>query len=385
MSWHIEPHNPSDEQQVLAAKEHEDIIKATPNFQQVLWWLSDAMWYGRYGVQTAFQWDFTADKRQIMVPRQFWPINGDKFAFKFDGSAGVRVQTSYPVNQQTSYSDYGRVYWFNANEREQITIHKFEPEDADYSEPELAGAINGVGLRSKLYWAWALKNQIQGMLFDYLNWFARGMTIYYYDQSNPRAFAEVQTRIREYAGKPYMAFPRTKDGGPGYKPIERFEPGTASSQLLQNMATSYYDDLLTRAILGQTLSGGTGSTGMGSGVAELHGETFEQVIKYDSGSLANTLTFDFLRPLYRVNHPGMPCGRWVFEIDTPNVGEVLEGANAFYEMGGSIDEGSLREVLGLPSPKPGGTVLSKIQSTQPAAVDGMPQGVPVIQGQEQGQ
>lgn len=386
LSWHIEPHNPSDEAQVQAAKQEEDIIKNTPNFTQVLWWLDEAIWNGRYGVQTAFQWDFTPEHKQIMVPRQFWPVNGDKLAFHFDGSVGVRVQSSYSnpkVKSHVGMGDYGKVYWFDANEREQLTIHKFEPEDADWREPEMAGAVHGVGLRSKLYWAWAAKNDVQKMLFDYLNWFARGMTVYYYDQSNPKAFVEVQTRIREYAGKPYMAFPRTKDGGANYKPIERFEPGTAPATLMQNVALNYYDDLLTRAILGQTLSTGTDATGMGSGVAQLHGTTFDQVIKYDSLTLADTLTMDFLRPLYRTNHPGMPAGRWVFELDTPNVGQMLEAAQVLYGMGASLSQDSLMDAAGLSPGKPGETILSNIQSTQPAAVDGVPTGVPIVQGNPQ--
>lgn len=382
LSWHIEPDNEAVEEEVQAANAIEQNIKKSPHLQQFLWWQLEALWYGRYGCQTAYQWQWK-DGKQFMVPRQYWPVNGDKLVFKYGGQVGIRVRGSWDeANKRTTVSDYGRVYWFDENEREQLTINKFEPEDADFTEADMAGAIHGVGLRSKLYWAWALKNQIQGMLFDYLNWFARGLTVYYYEQGNPRAYQELRTRIEQHQGKPFLAFPRMKDGGPGYKPIERFEPGTASTDLLKTVAIDYYDDLMTRAILGQTLSSGTGATGMGSGVAKLHGETLDQVIKYDSNNLADTLTQDFLRPQYRVNYPGMQPGRWVFEIDTPNVDQMLEAAQVYYEMGGSIDDSSFRESTGLPAPKPGGTILSKLQSTQPAAVDGTPMGVPVVQGEQ---
>ncbi len=385
LNWHIEPRDPADPLQVQAAKTHEQIILESPNFQQVKMWLLEALWFGRYGVQIAYEWTYDYEGRQMMRPRQYFPVNGDKLVFRYDGTPGIRVHSTWMHAQidNTTISDYGRVYWFNEQERESLLIHKFEPEDADFTDPELAGAVHGVGLRSKLYWAWALKNKVQGLLFDYLNWFARGLTIYYYEKGNDAAFQEVQQRITDYAGQPYLVFPKTNDGGPNWSPVERIEPGTASQQLLQSLATDYYDVLMRTAILDQTLSTGTGATGLGSGVSDLHQTSFDQVIKYDSNGLANTLTEGMLRPLYRTNNPGMPCGRWMFELDAVNVTELIESAQTFYEMGGAIDEDTFRDDLGLARPKQGGSVLSKIDSTQPAAVDGMPTGVPVVQGQPQ--
>lgn len=387
LSWHLDAFDNADPAQVEAAETTEKMIKALPNLQGLMLQLMEAIWYGRSAVQMAYEWTWDFGSKQLMAPREYFLVNGDKLVFKFSGQPGIRVHSSWghdQVEDHTQVTDYGKAYFFTPSEQETLIIHKFEPCDEDFREPELAGAIHGVGLRGKLYWAWALKNDVQKLLFDWLEWFARGKTVYYYEAGNAAAYAEVQRQIVQYANEPFMLFPRTKDGSPNWVPVQRIEAGTASPQLLQTLATEYFDNLLTKAILDQTLTSDTGATGMGSGVAQLHQSSFDSVIKYDSNALAETLTQQFVKVLYRTNYPTMRPARWVFEIDRPNVGQMLEAAQVFYDMGGSLDEDDLREATGLPAPSGNGTVLSKINSTQPAAVGGMPEGVPVVNGSPDG-
>lgn len=93
-----------------------------------------------------------------------------------------------------------------------------------------------------------------------------------------------------------ILFPRYRDGqgGPG---ITRIEPSQGGAQLLQQIVTTYFDAVIRRAILGQSLSGEAAATGLGSGVAAFHQDTLQRIIKYDAAGLAESLTADFVRSL----------------------------------------------------------------------------------------
>ena len=60
-----------------------------------------------------------------------------------------------------------------------------ENDDADYLEGELAGQIRGVGVRSRIYWMWWMREEVRSWLMDYLQRVgAGGLTIFYYEQGN---------------------------------------------------------------------------------------------------------------------------------------------------------------------------------------------------------
>jgi phage gp29-like protein len=135
---------------------------------------------------------------------------------------------------------------------------------------------------------------------------------------------------------------------------------------------------MTRAILGQTLSSSAEATGLGSGVAELHGETLDEIIKYDAVNLEETLQRDLVSTLYRFNAPGVRPGKFKFSVDTPNAEAVLGYAAQLYQMGVALDEDQLYDVSQLTKPKPGGGVVSQIGQMQPAAAAVPAQGVPAV-------
>lgn len=376
LSWHLEAQDDTDPAQVEAVKGITADIEAIPNFQQYRMHLQEAVWYGRYGVQGAFAWDFSTGKRRMRC-RLYRPINGDKLVFRFSGQIGVLIHSTFK-DDNTSITDRGRAHFFTPEEREQVVVHKHEPEDADFWEGDMAGAIFGVGIRSRIYWLWWLRSQVTAFLMDYLERVgAGGFTVYYYEAGSTTSLEEVKAAAEEQHRNNTILFPRYRDGSTGGPGVERVEASQAGASLLSTLITEYFDNIIRRFILGQTLSSEAEATGMGSGVADLQADTLSKIIKYDAVNLQETLTQDLVAVLCKYNHPGTPCPRFVFDVDKPNAAETLEAAKNFYEMGGQVDEDELRSILGLSKPQPGHNVLAKLPSMAPAGVGALPTGVPM--------
>lgn len=381
LAWHLEALDDTDKKEVDAVKGVTEIIQAIPNLQNFFMHLLEALFYGRYGIQMAYAWDFKAKKKRLVV-RQFKPINGDKLVFRFSGQAGMLVHSMMlPYGYDTDITDRGRAHFFTPEEREQIIIHKHEPEDADFFEGELAGGVHGKGFRDRLYWWWWLRNQVLEWLMDYLERIgAGGLTVYYYEAGNPVSYAEVSKAAEDQLTNNAILFPRYRDNRTGGSGIDRVEPGAAGAQLIESLVTDYFDNTIRRFILGQSLAQETGSTGLGSGVADLHADTFARRIKYDAVGLQETMNADLIPVLYKYNYPGVRPARFLFDVDKPNAADVLAAAKAFWEMGGEVDSDELRSIIGLAKPSQGGAILTKLPAASPAGVGVVPQGVP-MQGQ----
>lgn len=382
-TWFIEPDDKEVEAEAKAAADVEARIRKMPYLLQFLTTLKwDAIFTGRSAAQVYYKWH---SRKNVMglAPFKHDPINGDKLVFGYGekaDSVGIRVWGGYSGNSELT--DLGRVHWWTPQDRMNLVVHRHNREDADFFRWQKAGSIQGIGLRDRLYWTWSMKNQVLAFMMDYLQWFARGLTVYYYEAHNGEALTEVTNRINEHtkSGLPVLVFPRTKDeGGPAFKPIERFEPGTASNSLILDLVTGYFDDLIRRTILGQdaTTVGQEGSA-LGDGRAQLHETTFGQVVKWDSNNLEDTLSHEFVKVIYAFTYPGMEPGRWKFETEAPNVEQLLASAETFVQLGGTIDGDEFQKLIGLPIPKPGANLLGNVQPMQPAAVGEMPENVPTM-------
>jgi L-fucose mutarotase/ribose pyranase (RbsD/FucU family) len=378
LTEHMEPDDDTDPFQVECAAHSERLLPKLPGMLYVKrWMLYEGEFVGRAGVQVKYEF-VNKRGRNWHLPAGFKMVGGDKLVFPWaDERIGIRVGGGF--NLPTIVTDWGPAYMLSPEEREQLIVHQYEPEDVSYYNNRMAGAIHGTGYRGRLYWLWALKQRIWAMSTDFLQWFAKGLTVYYFDSGNDEHMQQIKAFAENQDGNTALIWPRFRDGGPGYKPIERFEASTASPQFLQELITNYFDDLFKMSILGQTLTSGTAGTGLGSGVATAHQQTFDNFVKYDAVGLGETLTRDLLAPFYRANFPGVPCGRWVLDIDDPNAQQQIENAQALYQMGAAIPEGAIMAAAGIAEVKDGDTILTNVQPMQPAAVGGVPDGVPMAQ------
>lgn len=367
-TWHIEPEDPNDDAQTAAAGNIEKRIRRMPQLAAFLLALKEDIWYGRSACQVMYNWQ-KVDDVWGLTPIGSIPVNGDKLVYFYDGRVGIRVNAMY--KGETVVSDYNMVHPLDASEREAFVVGIFEPEDSDFRKPYLAGAIKGMGLRNRLYWLWGLKNQLAKNMADYIQWFSRGLNVYQFDAHNANAEAELLQRIQQYQDVPFLLFPRFHDGAPNWKPVERFQADSSSAQFLLQLM-EYYDGLIRSLILGQTFTTQGGPGGLGDGVATASLLVSDQVVAYDCSTTADYLTSDLVRIMYDYTYPGMPVGRWQYEIDSANVGELQSSIQLFTELGGKVGEDTLRKVLGIPDAKQGENLLGKIDTLDPAALGGTP-------------
>jgi phage gp29-like protein len=115
---------------------------------------------------------------------------------------------------------------------------------------------------------------------------------------------------------------------------------------------------------------------MTSGEADTLGDTHSRMVRYDANNLAETITHEIVSVLQKYNFPGMPQMKFVFDIDKPNAKDTLEAAQAFYNMGGTLDEDELRAILGLSRPQPGHAILAQNMPLNPSTMGSQPTGVP---------
>jgi hypothetical protein len=373
-AWNLEPDDETNPLEVEAAVGLTKVIERIPRFQQIKYQLLDALFYGRSAVQLIYGWDFRGGRKSLKVVDSV-PVHGDSVRFKWDGRVGFTVHSSY--EGETESTDYGRVHWLTPTERESTVVHFHDIEPAPFHQGEQAGRIKGVGVRDRLYWLWYLKVQTFALLNDYLQLTsAGGTTIYFYESGNPTSLEEVREAAQSQQANSAILFPRDRTNptaGPG---IQRIEAGTAGANLLQSLVTGFYDDQITRYILGQELSYSAGGTGLGSGVADFHSETLARILKYDLQNLADTFNADLIPVLCRYCYPGITPPTFAFETDKPNIAEYLESAQTVYSMNGAIDGDDLMKVAGLPKPKPGHTVLTQMTPMSPTGIGQSPDGVP---------
>lgn len=373
LSWHIEPRDETNPAEQEAREIVTAVIERIPNFQRFKMHLLDAVFFGRVAVEMTMKWDWVKGRR-VQTVADYVPVHCDSLVFKRDGTFGVRVHSTFPGKAEPT--DWGLAYFPTPDEREQYVLHKHEPEAADFSEGDRAGAIHGVGLRGRLYWLWWMKQQVWALLLNYLERFANGLTVFYYDAENPRAKAEAEAAASQQFSNVALIYPRWPNSR-DTNGVQRLEAGTASASLLESLVDGYFDRLIRQVAVGQTLSSTAEATGLGSGVAELHGETLSRIVKYDAQNLQETLQQYLVNVLYRWNCPGVEPGKFSFEIDSPNAQEVMGYANVMYNWGASLDEDQLYKISQLQKPKPGAGIISKLGAMQPAAVGQSPGGVPV--------
>lgn len=398
LNWHLEPEDPKDDGQQDLCEKLKKILMLTPRFTEMRRWLMEAVWFGRCATQNTFGWDIGPNRRRLYV-KDWKPIHGDKLVFRFDDGTGkhdpnqigIRYSAAFgsggrlgAAHRKLEPTDYGMAYFLEPWERSLVTLHRHMIEDAPYEDPQSAGRIHGVGVRDRIYWAWYQKQEALAMLIELIERTGQGFNMWYYPDGNPAAKAATEEAAKNQAGQNSILIPRTPgEAGNDAYGFDRIEPTGAGVESLKSVVHELFGHQIKRYILGQTLSTEADATGLGSGVADLHLDSFLQIIKYDATNLEETLTTDLVEPLKRYNFPSAAHIRVHFKIDTEaaDTQSKLQAAFTAWQMGAAIKETDIFDLLGMSQPGENDKVLRNPEMQQQPGAPGAG-GMPPGMGQE---
>jgi phage gp29-like protein len=391
LNWHLEVDGEETPYSKGLVERMTRILKLTPRFTEYRRTLLEAIWYGKQACENVFGFDIHNGQRDIYV-KEWRPIMGDKIIFRQDygdnahpaHQVGLRVGPRWNAGdlidgRRITPTESGLAVFLSEDERAFLTVHKHMIEDAAYENPLDAGAINGIGIRSRIYWTWYQKQELLALFMEYLERSALGFEIWYYDSGNPKGRADTEEAAKNRVGRRNIVlFPKIEGQDPTYG-VEHIEPNAAGAESIQRVLSEFFGHAIKRYILGQTLSSEAGSTGLGSGVAELHLQTMLDILKYDATNLEETITRELLHQLMLYNDP-LSMGvklRFVIETENENMQERLDAYKAAFDMGARIKEKDVYEAIGSSPPEPGEPVLHASAGAAPGmAPPGAPGGDP---------
>jgi phage gp29-like protein len=386
LPFHLEPDDPNHPGQKSICEELTRIIESTPNFQTLKLQLLEAVWFGKAAVQCDWRETRVNGKRRTAVVYHE-PVQGDKIVWKWGGTPGILVHATYDPGPQNRHNvqltDRGRaLFLHDPYFRERFLFHRFEPTDTDYLfEPEQAAAVQGLGIRARIYWVWFLRQELLSWVMDGLQRVSsNGMLYAYYPSGNESAQRAVVNALTDLIRDNVAAFPKDPANDDIGELIHRIEPTGIAYEVLIRMI-EWAEGIIRRCIVGQTLTGEPAATGMGSGVAELQETTFQQIVRHDANSLAETLTRDFVGPLVRYNHwdyagrhyylQDLPFNiRLKLQAERPDMRERIDAAAKLMQLGVAIDLEDLRDALGFSKPRDAGNALPGVGAKHQQAIVG---------------
>lgn len=387
LDWHLEPEDSRSPLQKDLCAKLAAIVKRTPRFMQWRECLLHAIWHGNYAMQNRYAWRTIEGQLRVAVA-EHRPINGDKLVFRYDdglpdaGQVGIRVPAAHRIGdmingrhrvEQIEPTVRGLAYFLKPWERALLTIHKHQVEDGAYESPEDAGKIHGVGVRSKIYWDWFQKQELLGFLMEYLERSAFGLELWYFPMGNKEAEQKTRQAAQERIGngRNVILVPKPLGDDMHAYGVEHIEPGLAGAEVLEKIISEFYGHRIKRYILGQTLTSEAASTGLGSGVAEIHLGTFWDIVRYDSINLQESITTDFLSMLQLWNFPESRNVhvQFVIDLESQDSERKLTAYEKAWNMGARIKESDVMDAIGATIPTPDDSVLQN----------------PALSGQGQGQ
>ncbi len=378
MDHQVLPEDPKDPIQKKVAEELQRMILHTPRFTMFKLDLMEAIWMSKYGINVVYDLetkkstalDGTQSITTGMTVRDWIPVHGDKIRHEHEsGRIGIMTSRVGWLNDNLDrfqggirVTDESRVQMVPLTDhwRQAFIVHKHEVEDGQFYDGFSAGMIHGVGLRTRVYWPWWFKQKLLQWIMEFAERFALGIQIWYYEAGNDESERAVRKAAEEFSSENVIIFPRPigiEKQGPGY---ERIEPGMGGTQFFLDMLDGYWGGMIRKMIIGQELTSGIASTGLGSNVAKEHRITFTNIIKFDALNLADTLTEEYLKVLAEYNYPGIDWKpRLKFIVEEPDPKALMETAQMFIELGGHVSENQLREVAKLRKPEEGEQVLGR--------------------------
>lgn len=405
LEYTIAPEVPESPEQKQLAVEMKKILDRTQRFTEYQRCLMEGIWYGKSAVQNMYGHEWVGGYRRVCITagedvddRAWLPINGDKLVFRTDDISrlkpgqfphqlGIRVGQGYKLGgkvgrfevervqgeSDVEATDRGLAYFLDKETRKKVVVHRHMIEDGAFEDQLSAGSINGVGIRSRIYWNWVQKTDTLSMLISYLQRTHGGIEIYKFPEGNDRAEQSVDDAIRNRRpGRAAIKLPVPAGEDPSQYGFDIIEPGMGGIDQLMRLLNDYFGRREKCYILGQTMSSEEGNDGLGgSGRADMQLETLLQIVEYDANNLSETMTHQTLRWLQLQNFPSS-AGirlRFIKQTRAADTDKRMQMLQQVYDLNAKIKTSDVMEVAGLTSPGPTDEYLQKGDSS-PALAPG---------------
>ena len=155
--------------------------------------------------------------------------------------------------------------------------------------------------------------------------------------------------------------------------VETAQSGRTGTSSAHGGLLAYIDALISKAVLGQTLTTEAGERGARS-LGEVHDEVRRDIERSDAFALSQTLTRDIAVPMVKLNHgerkryPQIVIGR----EDTLDVARVSDALAKLVPLGLKVAEKDVRELVGFEAPEEDDEVLGMPAEPKPDENDDPP-------------
>ncbi len=237
--------------------------------------------------------------------------------------------------------------------------------------PSKSGLPIRSGLARIAAWGYMFKNFAIKDWVTFLEAFGHPLRIGKYGPNESEENKNILHRaLLELGSDAAAAFPETMS----VEFIDR-KGGTAPNDLWRSHA-EYFDDQLSKAVLGQTNTTDAKAGGLGSGQANVHNEVRGDIEAFDAMMLAGTINRDLVVPMVMFNHgprkayPKIRIGR----PDEVDIGVELDSAGKLADRGVAVDWDAMRERAGVPlaeSGEPAGDQQGSAPATSGGAVQAL--------------
>ena len=366
LEWAIVPEDDEDERLVALADRISKIFEAMPRRSDFIRAMHEAVWYGNSAANLVY-----AKHPDLGISvKEWYPFHPDTIAYDQRGNLAMKVGAAYsadgPSSQNIGFD--ARVHIFDEQERKAIVLHRVFVNAPDFNDPNSTESLyRGVGARDVCWFMWLAKQEILQDAITYAERYAMGIRVGYYPLGQDAGRSMMENVLANLTNDNSVLLPQS--GTEKIYDIDIKEPNAGRAQVFMELV-NWFSGKIKEAILGQSLSSEAASTGLGSGVANLHADTLSRIIRYHADALADSLTTDFVRVVAKMlgaTDSEVNALRFTFAPERPDPKERLEAVEKFVQMGGRVSEREVRDLLGLSEPKEDEPILGTAAQANPLA------------------
>ncbi|MBA1445863.1 MAG: DUF935 domain-containing protein [Chromatiales bacterium] len=337
LPWSVEPPRNADASEKRMAEEANEWLQEIPDIEDVILDAMDAVGHG-----------FACLEMEWALNQKIW----------LPADIEHRPQSWFKLDRETRSELRLRDQSMEGEKLEPFTwivhTHRAKP-----------GYISRAGLHRVLAWPYLFKNYSVRDLAEFLEIY--GLPVKLGRYPNGATNNEKSTLMRAVVGLGHNAAGIIPDG----MAIDFLQAAEGGSDPFDAMI-DWCERTQSKAILGATLTSGTGSGTNTNALGNIHNEVRKDLRDSDAKQIEGTLGRDLIYPLLaangRLNDPRR-CPRFKFDIREPEDLKMLsEALPKLVEVGMDIPQKWAHEKSGIPEPEEGEAVLQVAPVSQPAAL-----------------